>query len=76
MMKEDWLNKPDNQVEEVFFHKCDSTQYVLSSVKVSVEKKPKFLKDYAQKKYHEKINEDLFQQIFSEDLSTEVSSLQ
>ena len=45
-MKEEWLNNPDNQMEEFLIYVDAVTHQVLSSVKVSVEKKRKFLKKY------------------------------
>ena len=46
IMKEEWLNNPDNQMEEFLIDVGAVTHQVLSSVKVSVEKKQKFLKKH------------------------------
>ena len=45
-MKEEWLNNPDNQIEEFLIDVGAVTHQVPSSVKVSVEKKQKFLKKH------------------------------
>ena len=44
-MIEGWLNNSDNQMVEFLIDVGATTQYVLSSLKVSIEKKRKFCKE-------------------------------